>query len=142
MKIHPVTQANFPQAANVYRASWRDSHKDICTPEFLERRDCDGYLQQRLSGLFLLTEDVPVGIVRIHDGVLSDLYVHPAFQGRGYGKKLVSFAMGQEPGLRLTVLSTNRKAIGLYRSYGFCFTGNDCLLRENLWEREMMITEK
>lgn len=142
MKIIPVTEETFSQAAEVYRTSWRESHKHVCTPEFLEHRDCDGYLRRQMTGLFLLTDGEPAGVVRIHEGTLSDLYIHPRMQGKGYGKALLRFALKQEGNLKLTVLSNNERAIGFYLHHGFRFTGNDRQLRENLWEREMIITEK
>ena len=138
MKITPVTNGNFSQAARVYRASWRESHKDICTPEFVKNRDCDGYLRQRLNGLYLLTDGEPAGVIRVHEGALSTLYIHPAKQGRGYGRALLDFALTLDPNLKLTVLSTNEKAAGMYLRHGFRYTGRQWLLREGLWEREMI----
>ena len=49
--------------------------------------------------------------------------------------------MDMMPRLRLTVLSDNHAAIGLYEKMNFRFTGNDTLLRDGLWEREMVYTE-
>lgn len=142
MIITPVTDKNFDQAVSVYRQAWTDSHVDICTPDFIRNRDYVGYLREKKQGLFLLTDREPVGIIRIYDHVLSDLYVHPHMQGMGYGKALLRIAIEQEQEISLTVLSTNERAIGLYLRNGFQFTGNDTYLREGLWEREMKFTEK
>ena len=57
--IAPVTPETFSQAGGVYEDAWRDSHRGICTPEFLYSRDCAAYLQkERDAGkaLFLLWE--------------------------------------------------------------------------------------
>ena len=138
MKITPVTKRNFSQAAEVYRRSWRESHKGICTPEFVKERDCDGYLRQRLNGLYLLTDGEPAGVIRICDGALSTLYIAPEKQGQGYGRTLLNFALNLDPHLSLTVLSTNEKAAGMYLRHGFRYTGKQWMLREGLWEREMI----
>lgn len=138
MNITPVTKGNFTQAVLVYRASWQESHKDICSPEFVANRDCAGYLRQRLKGLYLLTDGEPAGVIRVCDGALSTLYIHPEKQGRGYGRALLNFALTLDPNLKLTVLSTNEKAAGMYLRHGFRYTGNQWLLREGLWEREMI----
>ena len=39
MEIKLVDEEMFPSALEVYTASWRESHRDVCTPEFLENRD-------------------------------------------------------------------------------------------------------
>ena len=49
MTITRVTEERLPQAAAVYREAWRESHRDLCTPEFLERRDCGAYLEQQMA---------------------------------------------------------------------------------------------
>lgn len=142
MIITPVTEETFPQAVEIYRDAWKESHKDICSAAFLEERDYEAHVRSCLPGLFLLTDQEPVGIVRVHAGTLSNLYVHPVKQGQGYGKQLLAFAKEKQKTLRLTILSTNIRAIGMYQKQGFRFTGNDKQLRENLWEREMIVTER
>ena len=138
MNITPVNKGNFAQAVQVYRASWQESHKDICSPEFVKNRDCAGYLRKRLKGLYLLTDGEPAGVIRVCDGALSTLYIHPDKQGRGYGRALLDFALTIDPNLKLTVLSTNEKAAGMYLRHGFRYTGRQQMLREGLWEREMV----
>ena len=142
MKIEPVTIQTFTQAARVYALSWRDSHRTVCSSEFLERRDCEGYLRERTQGLYLIRDREPVGVFRLNDGFLSDLYIHPGYAGKGWGSACVAFAKGLYPRLRLTVLSSNENAIRFYEKNGFRFTGRDVLLRDGLWEREMEYTEK
>lgn len=138
MNITPVNKGNFSQAVQVYRASWQESHKDICSPEFVKNRDCAAYLWKRRNGLYLLTDGEPAGVIRVYDGLLSTLYIHPEKQGRGYGRALLDFALQMDPNLKLTVLSTNERAAGMYLRHGFRYTGKQQMLREGLWEREMV----
>ena len=49
MKICLVTEENFEDAAVVYAASWKESHKAVCSPAFLESRDCRGFLRRELE---------------------------------------------------------------------------------------------
>lgn len=142
MKIQPVTEENFPAALAVYTASWKESHRELCSAEFLQRRDYSGYLRKRLDGLFLLTADVPAGIIRCLDGEIGQLYVLPDRQGQGFGTALLRFALSRGGDFTLTVLSSNRRAIRLYEKCGFRFTGQKTLLREGLWELEMQYREK
>ena len=142
MRIEPVTAENFAAAAEVYTASWRESHRAVCSAEFLAKRDCGGYLRQRMEGLYLLCDGAPVGVFRVWEGQLTDLYIHPDQTGKGYGTACVAFAKGLGGELRLTVLSSNQRAIRLYEKTGFRFTGHEIPLRDGLTEREMRYTEK
>ena len=141
MEIKPVDEQCFCDVLEVYRASWIESHRRICTPAFLENRDYAGYLRKKMGTLWLISDIIPVGIFSLVGECFGDLYILPDCQGRGYGTACIRFAMERMPRLRLTVLSDNRAAIGLYEKMNFRFTGNDTLLRDGLWEREMVYTE-
>ena len=142
MEIVLVNNVNFQDALVVYTASWRKSHKGICSPEFLERRDCAGYLRKKLGSLYLVWEGTPVGVFCLDGENFGDLYIHPDHQGKGFGTACIRFAAAKSPSLRLTVLSSNEKAVRLYEKMGFRFTGADIALRNSLYEREMRYTEK
>ena len=137
MEIVLIDDRNIQEAIEVYTISWRQSHESICSPEFLEARDYAGYLRKKLGHLYMISDGDPVGVFCLDGETFGDLYIHPKYQGRGYGTACIRFAMGQALRLRLTVLSTNTAAIALYEKVGFCFTGNDVPLRNGLWEREM-----
>ena len=137
MRIVLVDSFNFQDALTVYSASWRESHKAICTRSFLQNRDYAGYLRKKLGHLYLISDGVPVGVFCLDGEEFGNLYINPSHQGKGYGTACLRYAMERTPKLRLTVLSTNETAIRLYERNGFRFTGNDIPLREGLWEREM-----
>ena len=142
MKIVLVDNLNFQDALSVYTVSWRESHRDICSTEFLQNRDYAGYLRKKLGNLYLISDGGSVGVFCLDGENFGDLYIHPNRQGRGYGMACVHYAAQNASRLRLTVLSTNAAAIHLYEKSGFRFTGNDIPLRDGLWEREMIYTEK
>ena len=142
MKIERVNEATFPQTAAIYTVSWRESHREVCSPEFLKVRDCTGYLWKKIDRLYLISDPDPVGVFCLHEGMFSDLYIHPAQTGKGYGTACLKYAISRCGELRLTVLSSNDNAIRLYEKLGFRFTGNDFQRKEGLWEREMKYTEK
>ena len=137
MEIIRVSDLDFAMALEVYKKSWQESHREICSPEFLQRRDYAGYLQNKLGSLYLVFEGDPVGVLCLDGENFGDLYIHPSHQSKGYGTACVKYVMKQKNNLRLTVLSTNTEAIRLYQKIGFRFTGNDIPLREDLYEREM-----
>ena len=130
IKIEPVTNKNFENALAVYIPSWQKSHRHICTEAFLEKRDYAGYLKSCTEGLYLASCDENVGVFRIYDGTLSDLYIHPDHARKGYGTACVRFAIEKDKNLRLTVLSTNIAAIRLYKKMGFENLGT----RKNFYE--------
>lgn len=139
MTIAPVTPSNFAQAAEVYALSWRESHRHICSPEFLARRDCAGYLRRGMEEgkrLFLLLCPEAAGIISLNGNEIGDLYIHPTLQGKGCGTALLAYALTQTAHPRLTVLSDNHRAIKLYERFGFLPTDRKHL-REGLWEVTM-----
>ena len=73
---------------------------------------------------------------------IGDLYVLPDRQGCGYGTRLLQFAMARTACPYLTVLSTNRRAIALYRRLGFTVCRRKQMLREGLWELELHFGEE
>ena len=98
-------------------------------------------IQKKMGTLWLISDTIPVGVFSLTEENFGDLYIRPDCQGRGYGTACIRFAMETMPRLRLTVFSDNRAAIALYEKMNFRFTGNDALLRDGLWEREMVYTE-
>ena len=144
--IIPVTEENIAQAGFVHSESWKASHRDFCTPAFVEAHTPQAqtdYLRREMEAgkrLYLLEQDVPVGIVSLRENVIADLYVHPDFQHQGYGTQLLRFAVSQCRGTpTLWVLNTNQAACRLYRYMGFTETGNRKPLRQGLYEMEMIL---
>jgi len=65
-----------------------------------------------------------VGSVEIHENIIDHLFVNQRYQNKGYGKKLLFFAINrlQEAGINeiiLFVADLNKEAIQLYLNNGF-----------------------
>ena len=142
--ICEVTQADMLIAAAVHSVCWRKSHKDICSDEFIGIHTPEyqkKYLEAALSKgarLYMLIENKPVGIVSVRGGLIENLYVLPDEQNKGYGTKLLKFAIEkctETP--TLWILSTNDGAKRLYERNGFVETGKIKQLTENLYELEL-----
>ena len=104
--IEPVTQSNIMEAAMVHAKSWKESHRELCSAAFLAAH-------------------TPVGIVSILGSLISNLYVLPSEQNKGYGTQLLAFAVNLCSGTpSLWILSTNDGAKRLYERSGFQPTGN------------------
>lgn len=90
---------------------------------------------------FLMTDDddVPVAVVSVDGNVISDLYVHPDHQRRGYGMRLLIFSITQcEDPPMLWVLNTNEGAQSLYMREGFTATGETKTLSDTLFEIQLI----
>ena len=143
MEIRPVCERDLPAAAEVHAAAWRESHREICSPEFVEAHTAQrqaAYLRGELDRgkrLYLLLDGSPVGVVSVWENRIENLYVHPDRQGCGYGTALLEFAVRQCEAPRLWVLNTNHRARHFYEKRGFFLTGRETVLSETLKELEM-----
>ncbi len=145
--IEAVTEVNIRAAATVHSIAWQASH-DFCTPAFVaahtpERQEA--YLRDKLrkgSRIFLLTEDVPLALVSVTGSLIADLYVLPERQNRGFGTRLLHFAMAQcESAPTLWILEINRGAERLYRREGFAPTGRSQVFPNGLHEYEFRLNK-
>ena len=147
--IIPVDQTNILQAAMIHSISWKGSHRAFCTPDFIRMHTPERqqeYLQNKMNGgtkVYMLTDEKPVGIVSVTGSLIEDLYVLPEMQNRGYGTKLLQFAIAQckEPPV-LWILENNDGARRLYRRTGFQETGRRNSITNGLDEIELMIMPK
>ena len=126
--IKKVSEENIIDAAKVYMDSWKDSHKEICSFEFIEKHDLDfmiNYLNEKIKNKYDVfinyTDEKPVGIVGINpaDEEICLLYISPKEQGKGFGTELLNFALLRCKEPYITVLDSNKKAIVFYLKRGF-----------------------
>jgi ribosomal protein S18 acetylase RimI-like enzyme len=82
-------------------------------------------MNEKKYDVFIMSIDKEmVGSVEIHENIIDHLFVNPKYQNRGYGKKLLFFAINrlQEAGtdeITLFVADLNKEAIQLYLNNGF-----------------------
>ena len=146
--IISVDQTNLLQAAAIHSISWKESHRAFCTPDFIELHSPDRqreYLNSKINNgtkIYMLVEDEPVGIVSVTDGLIEDLYILPDRQNRGYGTKLLQYAIEQCTDTpTLWILENNTEAERLYRRMGFTKTGRKNAISGELDEIEFALTE-
>lgn len=153
MRITEVTEADLLTAGTVHAAAWRQSHREICTAEFVAAHTPQrqaGYLREQLQAgkqLWLLLDDAEtaVGVVSLEQregcGLIENLYVLPEVQNHGFGTQLLQFALDRCRKLALRpllwVLNTNTGARRLYARLGFVETGRCKPLQNSLCEIEM-----
>lgn len=83
----------------------------------------------------------PCGFVSLLDEALAAIFVHPAFQGRGIGHRLIEHAQGIRHKLILQVYQKNLASVNFYLAHGFQIV--DESMDENTQEKEyVMVWEK
>ena len=144
--IVEVDETNVAEAAAVHSASWQESHRAFCTPEFIALHDParqEAYLRDKLENgtrIYLLNEDGPVGLVSVTGSLIEDLYILPDRQNRGYGSLLLKYAIGKCEGTpTLWILENNAGAARLYKRTGFKETGRRSMITDKLDEIEFAL---
>lgn len=93
------------------------------------------------SKIFMLVEEMPIGIVSVTDSLIEDLYILPDKQNMGYGTKLLQFAVSQCIGTpTLWILENNINAERLYLRMGFEKTDRKNTISNGLDEIEFALT--
>lgn len=144
--ILPVTRQNIHQAAVIHSESWKESHKDLCSAEFLEAHTPErqkSYLEAEMeqgAQIYMLVDQKPVGIISVQGCLIANLYGLPSEQNKGYGTRLLAFAVTKCQGPpSLWVLNSNQRAQKFYERNGFCPTGAVVQHTDTLWELELRL---
>ncbi len=144
--IIKVDENNILEAAVIHSESWKESHKAFCTREFIELHSVEHqkeYLEKEIASgkdIYMLTADIPVGIVSIQDNLIENLYIKPEKQRMRYGTELLKFAISKCTGVpTLWILDNNEVAYQMYLKYGFRKTGKVAKITETLSELEMKL---
>ena len=88
---------------------------------FIPLKDC--YKDEELFDSTICVgefNDITIGFVAFDKNEITWLYVDPLHFRKGFGRKLLEFALKNiKKPARVTVLNNNFRAIDLYKSYGF-----------------------
>ena len=142
-----VDASTVQDAAYIHSEAWKASHRSFCRPDFVELHTParqKAYLENKMargSAVYMLVDEGPAGIVSVTGSLIEDLYVLPALQNRGYGTRLLRFAMARCQGMpTLWILENNRNAARLYRRLGFRETGGRHAVAQGLDEVEFALS--
>jgi ribosomal protein S18 acetylase RimI-like enzyme len=126
MNIKSIDIRPFDAAADTQILSriWLDAsllvHPFIGTQRLREQQRLieDTYLP--LSETFVAAQaGDPVGFISLLDSFIGGLFVAPAQQGEGIGRRLIAHALDLKGELSLEVYTANEQAMRFYRSLGF-----------------------
>lgn len=138
--IIEVDNNNINDATIVYKKSWYESHKDICTPSFLKKHTMEHqrkFLEKKIEtgwNIFINYKNFKaIGIVGLNykTGEIGLLYILPSEFRKGYGRELLNLAVKEVSKYNnpfVIVLNINKRAIYLYEKYGFSYSGEEKVL--------------
>ena len=84
--IVEVTDDYIFEAAKIHSESWKESHKEFCSKEFVEAHTVERqlqYLRNEMNNgknVYILIDNIPVGIVSVKDSLIENLYVLPEIE--------------------------------------------------------------
>ena len=145
MVIEKVTEENIHFAAYIHAESWKESHKSFVSEQALSKRTVErqtAYINQQINdgkNFYMLTDDIPVGVVSVKDSLIENLYILPERFRQGYGSILLKHTIDRCNGTPALTVLNNNTAIEMYRKFGFKETGKIIPLNEKLWEIEMKL---
>ena len=117
-----------PEYQEEYKRMYNESYHemrealDIKPYDFIQD---DTFFDEGMDKVFLLPDDGRIiGSVALKGSELDDLIVDRRFQGQGYGKKILLWALEHMQGdqIVLHVAAWNERAIRLYQQNGFEIT--------------------
>ena len=124
LPVIPFSAVYYPEYQRIYNACFYEMRRSLGIRPYR----CCADLQQLLkkqAQIFLLTDGgVLLGSVCVCGTDIDGLIVNPAYQGRGFGRQLLIWAVNRirestdEP-VRLTVAEWNQRAVRLYTQTGF-----------------------
>ena len=140
LKTIPVTDELFPLLGKVYAQAWRGANSSFSTPAHLKKQTAEKkaerfkkqYKREKNLNFYLIDlDDEPIGMYSISrypdgSGELRQLYLLPAYGGKGYGMEVLLQILWENRELEklfLWVLGPNERAIRFYSKCGFVATG-------------------
>lgn len=124
INLGPFREEFFEEYKNIYNKCFYEMRKSLDIEPYYFYSSIE-QLEDKKDKIFVLRESEElIGSVSIIDGEIDDLIVNSKYQGKGYGKKLLLYAINKMQGLKvekitLHVAKWNEKALKLYENNGF-----------------------
>ena len=132
ISLFQFSEEYYPQYEKIYNECFHDMRKALDIKPYDYYSDIE-QLREKAGNIYLLLDgDTIIGSVVCFGTEIDDLIVNSAHQGRGYGKKLLLWAINHirsytEKPITLTVAQWNRRAVQLYESAGLVITRTETI---------------
>lgn len=127
--VSPVGPDDYARVVEVWEASVRATHDFVTEADIAIIRPLvrDGLPQ--VPHLLCVREHggQVAGFIGVDAGKVEMLFIHPAWRGRGIGRRLLSYAVTTLGARELDVNEQNPQAIGFYRRMGFEVIGRSAV---------------
>lgn len=131
MNVRHATVSDLSRIAEIYVFNNRINYFPIFKDEGFSFGELqvvslvDDYFSKNeiLKELYVLDNGIIRGFIQMNKTEISKIYVDPFFQGKGFGKELMEYAIGELHAAVLWALNKNSRAIAFYQRFGFSLTG-------------------
>ena len=152
MTIRPATEADVPRMIEVFRRSFLSAFGFSAPFALLQqwiRDDRESVMYpEHWAEMFVLEQDGAIaGLTQPTIDEIDGLWIHPGYQGRGIGSRLLKHGEGviRERGYTrswLTCSSYNQRAVGFYRARGYAVIRSKWTQHEGGIEEESFVMER
>ena len=125
----------YPQYERVYNECFYEMRRALDIEPYNFLSDIS-QLNGKRENIFLLTDNgTIIGSAACYGTEIDDLIVNKAYQGRGFGRRLLLWAIDHIRGstdepITLHAAAWNEKAVSLYERSGFVIAGKETIIRE------------
>ena len=124
VELIPYTSEYREMYKLMYNECYHEMRKalDIQPYDFIQD---DSFFDSGMDEVYLLVNECEIiGSVKLKSNEIDDLIVAPKYQGKGYGKQILLWALEHMDSERiiLHVADWNKRAINMYKRYGFEIT--------------------
>lgn len=132
MTIELYKDSGYGILLNVWEASVRATHDFLLEEDImfyrsimpLYLRQVDLYVIRNGSGEI-------ISFMGLSEEMIEMLFIHPSYQGLGFGKSLLNFAVLNKGVYKVDVNEQNKSACQFYKHMGFVVTGRDSVDSSN-----------
>ena len=121
MKIEPVNPSDYPELVDIWERAVRSTHHFLSDEDIAFYRPLvkTKYLPALDIYVAFNRDNKPVGLMGLAPGKVEMLFIDPAHQGRGIGRKLLNFALSLYPVLEIEANEQNSQGVAFYKKFGF-----------------------
>ncbi|MGN6436782.1 MAG: GNAT family N-acetyltransferase [Agriterribacter sp.] len=117
--IRKIETADYPYLIKIWESAVLNTHDFLKEEDFIYyKKQIPSYFEHVVL-LGYEEEGILVGFMGIAGENIEMLFIHNDFRGKGIGKKLISYGIGQLKVTRVDVNEQNTQAVDFYKHIGF-----------------------